>query len=268
MKRNALAMLYILITINSWGQKGFDIGVSGTLNSTWILKQNNYGTLAPFQNEVVRRSDMNYKALIGANVGIVLGYNFTDNWGMRGEVQYDFTGQIYEDNFTGPATIPEGTFGSINQRVNVRRDIRLQYVQVPVMVKFTTTKWEKEKIFVCLGPQFNFRTYAYEQVKIAGYVYRPDSLAFTPGQKFQTFDFGLALQVGADFFIKPNFYIETALSSYIGLTDLNGDVLRQLDWYSKNNVSYRSSHNFRAGLMVGFHYVFKKKENKEELLRY
>ncbi len=257
MKKNILLVCLIsFIGFSARCQQGFDLGVSGTFSSTWILKQNNYGTLAPFANAIVRQSEMAYVKTWGGNAGICLGYRITKNWGVQAEIQYNVTGQNYNDNFEGPATIPEGTFGSTSQRVNVQRVVKLGYIQIPLMAKFTVGK-DKYWFFACLGPQLGFRTTAYEQVKIAGYVYLPDSINFTAGKKFETFDAGIALQTGAQIYATPHLFFEFGLSLYQGLADINGSALRDLGWYDKNHLSYQKSYNFRGGIMVGIHYIFK-----------
>lgn len=262
MKKNILLVFVSVISISLFAQKGFHLGVNGTFNSTWVLNQNNYGTLAPFAIGVVRVSEMNYKPTWGGNAGIVLGYN-GNSVGQRGvylgiqaEIQYNVTGQKYEDNFLGPATIPEGTFGQGGTRVNVKRDIKLSYIQIPVMMKFTSAKGHVAKAYVMFGPQFGARLTASEEVKVAGYVYLPDSLAFTPKQKFQSFDVGLVLQTGVDLYATDKLYFSAGITVYGGLFDINGKVLRGLDWYSKNDVNYQKSFNFRGGLTLGVHYIF------------
>jgi hypothetical protein len=244
--------LLIVFTVTVTAQKGFHIGASGTFNSAWILNQNNYGTLGPFQLGVVRSSEMNYKLTWGGNAGIVLGYNFKKNWGIQTEIQYNITGQKYEDNFEGPATIPEGTFTG---RVNVKRDIRLSYLQIPLLAKFICSKGRTAKFFMCLGPQVGVRLTAREEVRIANYIYLPDSLDYNPKQKFQTIDVGIALQLGTEIYVTDHLYFDVGLSVYGGLYDINGNALRNLDWYSKNDVNYQKSYNFRGGLMVGLHYI-------------
>lgn len=244
----------LLLTQCSVAQKGFHIGASGTFNSTWILNQNNYGTLAPFTNYIVRTSEMDYKYTWGGNAGVVLGYNFTPNWGIKGEIQYNITGQRYEDNFEGPAKIPQGTFGSGQKYVNVQRDITLHYVQIPILAKYTTSPGHVAKFFIALGPQIGVRTLAKEQVKVAGYVY--DTLALAPNEKFKSTDLGFALQFGTEVYATDNLYFAIGLSFYGGVTDLNGQVLKTLGWYSQNDVKYQRSYNFRAGLMTGIHYLF------------
>ena len=86
--------------------------------------------------------------------------------------------------------------------------------------------------------------------------YLPDSINFTSGQKFQTFDAGIALKFGADLFITKSLYIEVGISGYEGLYDINGKILQQLGWYDKNHVKYQASHNASAEFLVGIHYIF------------
>ncbi len=245
----------ILHFLQAQNETGFDIGVSGTFNSAWILRQNNYGTLAPFANAEVRASEMAYKYTWGGNGGLCLGYKITKHWGVQAEIQYNVTGQNYNDNFEGPAYLPHDTVGSTSSRVNVQRTVKLSYIQIPIMAKFITGKG-KFKFYACLGPQIGIRTYAYEQVKIAGTVYLPDSLNFTADQKFQKVDFGIAVQTGAQFYATPHLYFDLGISVYQGVMDINGSALKQLGWYDKNHLSYQSSYNFRGGIMLGIHYMF------------
>ncbi len=253
--RKSFLVFAALFPVLLFAQKGFHIGASGSFNSTWILNQNNYGTLAPFTKGVVRVSEMNYKTTWGGNAGVVLGYNGNKNWGFQTEIQYNVTGQKYEDNFVGPAVIPEGTFGSDQERVNVKRNIKLTYIQIPLMAKFTSTRGHVAKAYVMLGPQFGARLTAKEEVKVADFTYLPDSLAFTPKQKFQSFDVGLVLQTGVDIYATDNLYFSAGITVYGGLFDINGKVLKSLDWYSKNDVNYQKSFNFRGGITLGLHYI-------------
>ncbi len=253
--RKSFLLFLAIFPLLLFAQKGFHIGASGTFSSTFIYTQNNYGTLAPFTKGVVRVSEMDYKLTWGGSGGIVLGYNFEPWVGLQAEIQYNSTGQKYEDNFVGPAVIPEGTFGSDVERVNVKRNIRLSYVRIPVLVKFTTNKGHVAKFYGALGPQIGVRTSAKENVTIAGYNYLPDNLAFTPDQKFQRVDVSIVLQLGVELYATDNLYFNIGISGFAGLLDINGKVLKELDWYSKNDVTYRKSYNANAGLVVGVHYI-------------
>ncbi len=256
MKKNILLVFITVISFSLFAQKGFHLGASGAFDANFIYTQNNYGTLAPFTEPYVRVSEMNYRFTYGGNGGIVLGYNFKSDWGLQGEVRYATAGQKYEDNFIGPAILPQGTFGGSYERVNVKREIKLAYVQIPIMAKYISRFGHTAKLFVCLGPQFGVRTAASEQVKIADITYLPDSLAFTSKQKFKTFDMGIALQIGAEVYVTDNLYFDLGLSGYAGLLDLNGKVLKTLGWFSHNDVKYQQSRNANVGLVVGIHYLF------------
>ncbi len=270
MKKQASLMLCLLLTIGGYAQKGFHLGVSGTFSSTWILNQNNYGTLEPFKQSYVKQSEMDYLATWGGNAGVVLGYNFTNNLGLQAEVQYNVTGQKYKDNFEGPAIVPVDTgmlsLGSATERVEVTRVIKLSYLQIPLMFKVITKKGKKVKFFFCIGPQIGFRTAASEQVKLEEIPY--DRLALPPSEKFKTVDIGLAMQLGVVVFATDYLFVDIGLSTYGGLNDLNGKKLKALDWYSKNDVAYQKSYNFRAGLMAGVHYLFGVQKRKEIYLQY
>lgn len=265
--RLSLAVITVLSCANAYSQKGFHLGLSGTFSSTWILNQNNYGTLEPFKQAYVKQSEMDYLSTWGGNGGISLGYQFTKNFGLKAELQYNVTGQKYEDNFEGPATVPVGndsvTMGSASVRVNVKRNIKLQYIQIPVMFKVLAGKNEKAKFLFCIGPQIGFRTYASEEVKVGDIPY--NNLPLTPAQKFKPVDIGLALQTGVEVYPLPYLFIDIALSAYGGLNDLNGKAMKELEWYSKNDVGYQKSYNFRAGLLVGVHYIFVKHKDKDRL---
>lgn len=256
MKKNTLLFIVSLLYLATFGQQGFHLGATAAFTGDFIYTQNNYGTLAPFKEPYVRVSEMDYRFTYGGNGGVALGYNFVPQWGIQAEVRYGTAGQKYEDNFIGPAYIPEGTFGSSTERVNVKREIKLQYIQIPLMAKWTSGFGHTAKMIVALGPQFNVRTYASEHVKIAGYEYLPDSLAFTSSQKFKRFDMGIALQIGCEVYATNNLYFDLGLQGYAGILDINGKVLKTLGWFSHNDVNYQQSHVANVGLMVGIHYLF------------
>ncbi len=263
MKNHILSVLLVLIAVVSFAQKGFHIGVSGTFSTTFIYTQNNYGTLAPFAIAVVRGSEMNYRLTIGGRTGIVAGYNFNHNWGLQAELQYLSTGQKYEDNFTGPATIPGYTFGAGGGRVNVKREIRLSYIRVPIMAKFISNGGHTAKFYGALGPELGIRIGAKEEVKIADHIYLPDNLAFSSSEKFQAVDIGIALQLGTEVYVTDHLYLDIGFSSVIGVFDINGKKLKTLEWYSKNDVKYQKSFISNVGLVAGIHYIIGKGKGRD-----
>jgi hypothetical protein len=152
--------------------KDFYLGVGGAVNASFILNQNNYGTLAPFHQQLVRQSELAYLFTLGGTAGIHFGYFFNEKWGIELQAQYLRAGQHYEDNMYGPATIPQGTFGtSGNQRVNVKRIIDFNYIQFPLLGKFAYGD-RLAKFYVGLGPSISALISGNERVTIAGYEYK------------------------------------------------------------------------------------------------
>ena len=162
------------------------------------------------------------------------------------------TGQKYEDNFVGPASTPQGIVGTGGERVNVKRNVRLSYVQIPLMAKFVSTKGYVAKAFVAFGPQFGVRTTAKEEVFYDD-IFIPDPL-FTANEKFNSFDMGFAIQGGVELYANDNLYFDLGLSIYQGFLDINTKEVRY--WYSQNDPDYTPSYNFRVGILAGVHYIF------------
>ena len=260
-----LLLLHLPFTAKPWGyegmlRKGFHIGLSGSVNSTWIFNQNNYNTLRLFVTPIVRQSEPDYLFTWGGQVGAQLGYNFHPNMGLVFEPSYSFAGQKYDDDFIGAvdAKNPSSAYYTpYGKYCNVKRTVRLQYIHLPLQFKLQTHIGDETNFYVQLGPQVNVRSTGFEEVRINEAIYE-DTSKFTINQKFQRVEVGLALGTGVEFYVKEWFYINMGLNSYIGLTDLNGEVLKTIDWYSKNDIQYQKSRNFYVGLNLGLHFYLSK----------
>lgn len=236
--------------------KNFHLGITGAANASFILNQNNYGTLAPFKLQVVRQSELAYLFTVGGTAGINFGYFFDEKWGIEMNALYLRAGQHYEDDMYGPATIPQGTFGTTgNKRVKVKRNIDFNYLQFPILGKFAYGD-KLAKFYVGLGPSVSALVGGKEKVTIAGYEYVSDTLNFSFDDKFRKFDLGVMLNLGAEIWFGRYWFLNIGLHTYCSVLDINGDKMRQIDWYSKNDLDYQKSYNFYTGLNVGFHYVF------------
>ena len=261
---------------NSWDgmlRTGFHIGVSGSFNSTWVINQNNFGTLNRFSTPIVRQSEMDYVFTWGGQVGVEIGYNFRKQWGIVFEPSYSWAGQKYDDNFSGPvdAISNDGgfTFQPVQYNghaspfyspgykyVNVHRELHFNYIQLPIYIKFQTHIGDIANYYLMLGPQFNIQTNSSESIFV-NHIF--DSVAtnqFKPDQRFQKFDVGLSINTGIEFYIKEWMYLNVGIVSFASFTDLNGTTLKEMtnQWYSKNDLSYQSSHSFYIGLHAGVHF--------------
>ena len=257
-------------------RKGFHMGLQGAINSTWIIKQNNYNTLNLFYVPIVKQSEMDYVFTWGGQVGASIGYNFIKRFGIEFRPSFSWAGQKYDDNFTGPVasngvegaggiyqpntSIPNwqhyysGTFAY----VNVRRVVKFNYIQLPIFAKFQTRLGDIANYYVMAGPQINIRQSASENVWVNNYPY-VYSGQLTPDERFQKVDIGIALNTGVDIFATDWMYVNVGLESFIALNDLNGSKLKQIGWYDKNHITYQQSHNFYLGLNAGVHFFLLRK---------
>lgn len=253
---------------------GFHMGLQGSVNSTWILNQNNYNTLNLFTIPIVRQSEMDYVFTWGGQVGANIGYTFHKHWGIEFMPSFSWAGQSYDDNFTGPVAAIQNSNGSFSpdpnvpnvsnyysgsyRYVNVRREVKFTYVQFPIFLKYQTHIGDIANYYAMLGPQVNYRQSGTETIWVNHNIYTyPNEL--TPDQKFQKIDYGIALNTGVDIYATTWCYFNIGLASFVALNDLNGDALKHIDWYSKNDVTYQKSRSFYLGLNAGVHFYLGRK---------
>lgn len=260
--KNLIAYIAIVLFVATEvsAQRGLNIGLTVAPSSVFIVNQNNYETLD--QVPVISRSELDYTAKWGYTAGLVLGFNFNRHWGIHSGVRYVRTGQNYEDTFNPGQGYPSP--------YNVVRKVDLRYIRVPLAASYKFDfKKKKFKMYTSLGPYFGWLLKASESV-VANDVPRTD---LTPTKdKFNHFDFGLSVGVGGEYHIIPSLYISLGLAIDYGLLDMNGKAIKNLEWFSKNDVTYQSSQNFNAGLSVGIHYIlnpgadnpFKKSKDADE----
>jgi len=259
---------------------GFHIGAQGSVNSTWILNQNNYNTLNLFYIPIVRQSEMDYVFTWGGQVGANIGYNFIKQFGVEFHPSFSWAGQSYDDDFVGPvAAVANGAgyspdpnvhanpvnpnkptpyFSGDYKYINVRREVKFNYLQFPLYAKYQTHIGDIANYYIMLGPQINFRQSASENIWVNHWLYRYPG-EFTVDQKFKKLDYGLTLATGVDIYATDWLYFNVGIVTFVAINDLNGDALKHIDWYSKNDVTYQSSRNFYMGLQGGVHFYLGRK---------
>lgn len=242
----------ILFFGNIFSQNNFHVGVAGGPTGIFILKQNNYGILQEdeFNEPIVRQSELAYLSYFGYTLEVNGGYLFNQKYstkpakyGIESALIFSKQGQHYED-FMFERSAPGG-------RKQVNRNVDLSYLQIPVLFKYYGGN-NRHKFYAAAGPQIGFLLMAKEELFIEGV---EKNYGITEKDRFRSFDWGLAMNVGYEYHINEKWYVHAGLHSYIGIIDLNGKFIRDLGWFSKNDTSYRKSRNFRAGLNVGVSYV-------------
>jgi hypothetical protein len=245
----------IISFFNVKAQKAFHFGGMANFSNPWIINQNNFGTLDGFNNSFARESELDYSITIGGGFGIIGGYNISKRHGIEFALYYDKCGQKYRGD------IYQETNMSSNFPVEVTRNIKLNYIKLPVLYKFELVPkrrslTKKMNYFFEIGPQFAYLLSVYEGISI-DYPGIGNNLDGVPeSDKFRKIDLGMAINNGIQFRLNKNVYLSTSLNLYVGLIDLNGKVIRELDYFSNNDVEYRPSHSFNASINVGIHYLF------------
>ncbi len=237
-----------LSTLNA--QRGFEIALSGTPSAVFIVNQNNYETLDGCP--VISRSELDYTSKWGYSAGLSLGWNFKKNMGLFSGVQYVRTGQNYEDTFNPGANFCPTPY-------HVVREVDLRYLRVPLTFRYKFDFNNPDfKMYFSAGPYIGWLLDASEKVEIND-VNRTDLTATK--DKFNRRDVGASVGVGGEYHIVKGLFFNVGLAVDYGITDMNGTTVKDLEWFSKNDVDYARSNNFNAGINIGLHYVFGSKFN-------
>lgn len=239
-------------------EKALHIGFAGVFSSNWIINQNNFGTLDGFNNDFAKRSELDYALTFGGGAGIDVGYNISVRHGIQSGIYVIKQGQRYKDeigqeNYTTTPT-------SIDY-IEVKRNVKLNYARIPVLYKFELvpkrrTQRSPVNYYMSVGPELGFLFGVYEQVKIADPNIGNNLSGVVESEKFRKFDVGLSINNGVQIRLNKNIYFNTGLHLYFGLIDINGKKIKDLEYFSKNDVKYKPSHNFMANINVGIHYLF------------
>ncbi len=240
MKKLVLALLaFLLLTgFSALAQKGLYFGLAGTIQSTWIINQNNYGL-----------SEMDYKSTFGGAGNLNIGYDFTNHLGLKLEIGYSKMGQDYTDSRTD----------SLKKQFDFTRDIKLNYLTIPILFKYRTGG-AIAKFFVALGPQFNMLLSAKQTYNVNGQPFVFD-LRTVSGQTFQVGKEDIKERYSSmDIVARADFGLEITLVKYLmidfgatvgyGLMDLNATDYRLQD----HSGNYHPSHSASGGLTLGLNF--------------
>lgn len=234
-----MTLALILAAGQSFSQSRLYFGLVGTGYNTWITNQQNYG-----------RPDMDYMATFGGGGNLAIGFDFSKNIGLQVQVGYAKLGQNFEDT----QVVNDTTY-------MYTRNIKLNYLQVPLLFKYRTNG-EVVKFYVMAGPQFNFllsanQTYYKNDIKIEDQYQNPINSQWEKlGEEditnhYTSFDIFGRADFGVDIKIIDNLFINTGISMAYGFTDINAE-----DWRIDNSSGeYNPSHNIEIGFNVGINYA-------------
>jgi hypothetical protein len=229
-----IALLFIAGPLMS--QKQLYFGLAGTGLSSVITNQNNYGL--PFE--------MDYAFTMGGSGNANIGFDFSNNIGLKLEIGYSILGQKYTDTY--------------NDTV-YSRNIKLNYLQIPLLFKFRTGG-DVAKFYLLVGPQLNLLLSASQKYLKQDDIFNEN---FTPsdwtkpvliGQetitdRYNSMDIMGRLDIGVDINLAKSLFLNVGLTMAYGFTDINAT-----DWQIKDHTgNYNPSHNIYGGINFGINYV-------------
>ena len=208
-----------------------NIGVGVTLGgiNSLVLNQYNYGN-----------KELAYTFDPGLLVGGMAYYGFTPASSVQLEVKYASMGQYY----VGSVQAKDGA--------DIYRNLDLNYLQVPLLYRYTTSTKSKFRFRALGGPTLGFLLSASDvyvnsdKSEVSRNV--PDALP-----RFSPFDFGLTAELGGEWSVVPRVIFSLGLRAYTGLTNINK---YDEEWINFNRPrSDEKSQNAYVGIDAGIHYV-------------
>ena len=213
-------------------QSGFNYGLTGELNGTFIVHQQTYG----------KSRLMPYSPSIKFAFRAMVGYNFDPSEGIVVGLGYCGGGQNYHDTWDG---------------TTYSKNVSLNYLQVPIMFKYVFNT-DAIQTYAMAGIQLGFLSSS--SITINDTIMSPNTIAQAASKTssfFQSSDIGFRFEVGDDFMLQDNLYFNAGIQSYIGLPDINSNDFRKEFTFRGNKYTYKKSSNFIIGFEVGIHYLIK-----------
>lgn len=258
MKRYTHVFLAItfLLPVLAMGQVHF--GATTGLNATFVLDKG-------LKEDPRYNSTYTYQwSPVGFNFGVDIGRKF----GLQLESILSNQGQIYE-------------VIDAAKEVSGKRNIDLQYLNIPMLLKFMNGGDGKARTNFNFGPQLGLLTKAKETITFDAGTYtipadenfefpegatineqegtytiaEPITKEFTKAQnQFRDMEFQIAMAFGVDIDLSKHLYLSTQVRANYSLTDMrNGDVIDAIKAGNAGDI-FGSRANLLVGIQFGLHY--------------
>lgn len=251
MKGKLTALLLILVAGTMFhsslqAQEGLKLGFVAIPQSTWMLNQ---------QDMEAAIDQFDYQLTWGMAAGPMVGYNFSDKFGVRTNILYSAQGQRYQ---------AENSEGTVINHVR-----RLNYLKTPLLVGFNTgTEFNKLVFSFHAGYQANFLINAN---------YRNDDESYTPDealadditdyptnyQRYSWFNHGPVVDFGLDIKLTYNVMANIHLRGDYTISDVENKNAAYKFWQfgTPEDVTFYPSdrgitNNLTGGLVIGLTYTF------------
>ncbi len=261
-------LILFSVTLQSNAQVNVHIGVTTAYNATFVLDRG-------LSEDARYNSTFTYNwAPVGLNVGVDL----TRTFGLSLEGIQSMQGQVYE-------------LIDVDKKVAGERKIELEYIHMPLLIRFMSDGTSGARANFNLGPQLSILTDARETIEAQGGEFKiPDGVAFasikaefpeaTQSQQqasqrtyslpemsqqeilskknndFRSTEFHIAAAFGLDIDLSRHLFLTTQIRANYSLTDMrNGDVIDSIKNGAGSDV-FGQRANLLVGIQVGIHYSF------------
>lgn len=243
MQKLILLVVVLLVTTYTYAQKGLEIGVQFTPGVSLIINDEDFA----------EGDDLNFKGSFGYNVGLNLGYNFTDGIGLSSGVLFSQTRQNYVTDYDNRTKSEQNTFYR-----------QLSYIRIPVLFRFSGDVTSQTSAFFRIGPHFDLLSaakYEYDDKSIfdldRSYNMRDYKDILGNERKiYKNFVVGLTLEMGGIVRISESMGIFFMLHLEGSLTNTEDEESGYV--YPSSgfpNYERAQAFNVMGGLTVGYNYV-------------
>jgi opacity protein-like surface antigen len=234
MKKSFTTFMIVLMVFTGplMAQKQLYFGLAGAGFSSFITHQNNYGL--PFK--------MDYSLTFGGSGNVNIGFDFSDQFGLKLEIGFAKLGQNYKDTYNNDL---------------YSRNIKLNYMQFPLLFKYRVGS-EDVKFYAMAGPQLNYLLSASQKYlkneanydeTVPGNWEKPVLIGeSTITDRYNSLDVMVRVDFGVDIQVATNLFLNAGITTAYGLLDINATDWQQFDGYTP-------SHNLYGGINFGINYT-------------
>lgn len=220
--KNLLLLCFLLGSFSSpslFAQQGFEFGAGVMPQLTLIVNDDDFAA----------GDGLNFRTTAHLAYGVHAAYNFSDHLGVQTGLLLSTQGQKYVND--------EPIANTSNS------EVRLNYLKIPVLLKFNSNPEASAQFVATLGPQFGLLS------KVD--FYENDNKLSVPGFDFKdwykSMDLGAVLSLGARFHLTDNLQLGTSFRFDYSLGNIEDpDTILTYD--------RAPSHNATGGFMVDFTY--------------
>ena len=228
----AIVFLLFFATNAIFAQQGLEIGLKVLPQTTWVFNDDDFaaGDELDF--------DKKFELAYGLNIGI----NLSDRFGIQSGVIYSPQGQKYKHD-------GEMIFGTTAKT----SEVRLNYLQIPVLLKLNSDPMSVISFVAGAGVQFGFlqdAQYLVNNVKIDSVLLGDNAINF-----YNKKDLSVVFNIGTQINVTEHLNLTLAIQADYSLDDIEDKVIGVLPSYRGITDRNAPSQNMTAGLQVGINYV-------------